>query len=137
MNAARAHPGFMAWEKSPPWMIELFGACLPDGPGLERRRMFGYPAAFVNGNMFAGLFGEVAFARLPPGERAALEAEYGARSFEPMPGRQMHTYLVFPDEVLEDEALFARLLGQAYAFTAAMPPKVKKPRKTAGKTSGA
>jgi hypothetical protein len=119
----------MAWEKSPQWLIDLFGASLPERPGLERRKMFGYPAAFANGNMFAGLFGEVAFARLPPGERAELEAEYGAVSFEPMPGRQMRTYLVFPDAVLEDEALFARLLDQAYAFTAAMPPKVKKPRK--------
>ena len=119
----------MAWEKSPPWLIELFAVSLPDRPGLERRKMFGYPAAFANGNMFAGLFGEVAFARLPPGERADLEAEYGAVVFEPVPGRQMRTYLVFPEAVLEDEALFVRLLDQAYAFTAAMPPKVKRPRK--------
>ncbi|WP_293680281.1 TfoX/Sxy family protein [uncultured Phenylobacterium sp.] len=119
----------MAWEKSPPWLVELFAASLPERPGLERRRMFGYPVAFANGNMFAGLFGEVVFARLPPGERAGLEAEYGAVSFEPMPGRPMRAYVVIPESVLEDEALLARLLDQAYAFTAAMPPKVRKPRK--------
>ena len=117
----------MAWDKSPPWLIELFAVSLPDRPGVERRRMFGYPVAFANGNMFAGLFGEVAFARLPPGERAELEAAYGAVVFEPAPGRPMRAYLVFPDAVLEDEALFARLLDQAYAFTTALPPKTKKP----------
>ena len=120
----------MAWEKSPQWMVELFAACLPERPGLERRRMFGCPAAFANGNMFAGVFQDVVFARLPPAEREALEAEHGVRHFEPVEGRPMRTYAVFPDEILEDEGEFARLLDAAYAFTAVMPPKVKKPRKT-------
>lgn len=122
----------MAWEKSPQWMIDLFAACLPERPGLERRRMFGCPAAFANGNMFAGVFQDVIFARLPPGERADLDAEYGVRHFEPVPGRPMRNYLVFPEEVLEDEARFARLLDQAYAFTAALPPKVRGPPKVKG-----
>jgi len=118
----------MAWEKSPPWLIELFAASLPERPGLERRKMFGYPAAFVNGNLFAGLFRDIVFARLPPGEWADLQAEFGARNFEPMPGRPMRSYLVFPDEILEDEARLAALLGSAYAFAAALPAKVRKPR---------
>jgi hypothetical protein len=118
----------MAWEKSPQWLIELFAASLPDRPGVERRKMFGYPAAFVNGNMFAGLFQDIAFARMPPDEWAALQAEFGVRNFEPMPGRPMRAYLVFPDEVLEDEARFAALLEAACGFAAGLPPKVPKPR---------
>jgi hypothetical protein len=117
----------MAWTKASQGMIDLFDACLPDGPGLERRKMFGYPCAFVNGNMCAGLLQDIAFARLPPGLRAELDAEFGVRHFEPMPGRPMKAYVVMPEEVLEDEERFTQVLGAAYAFTSALPPKEKKP----------
>jgi TfoX/Sxy family transcriptional regulator of competence genes len=119
----------MAWTKAPQSLIDLFDACLPQGPGLERRRMFGQPCAFVNGNMFAGLLQDVAFARLPPGLHAELDAEFGVRHFEPMPGRPMRAYVVLPEEVLDDEGRYAEILQGAYAFTAALPPKAKKPRK--------
>ena len=105
----------MAWTKPSQGMVDLFDACLPEGPVLERRRMFGQPCAFVNGNMFAGLLQEIAFARLPPSLHAALDAEFGVR--------------LLPEEVLEDEYRFAEVLQAAYAFTSAMPPKQKKPRK--------
>lgn len=119
----------MAWTKAPQGMVDLFHACLPEGPGLERRRMFGQPCAFVNGNMFAGLLQEVAFVRLHPTLHAALDAEFGVHHFEPMPGRPMRAYVVLPDAVLEDEGRYSELLQAAYAFTSAMPPKDKKPRK--------
>ena len=120
----------MAWTKSPQGLIDLFAACLPEAPGLERRKMFGYPAAFVNGHMVAGLFQDVAFVRLPPVARAELAAEFGERHFEPMPGRPMRAYVALPDEVIEDEDRYASLLAAACAFAAALPPKEKKPRKT-------
>jgi TfoX/Sxy family transcriptional regulator of competence genes len=125
-----AQGGPMAWEKAPQWLVELFGASLPDGPGLERRKMFGYPAAFANGHMFAGVFEDVVFARLPPRERSGLEAAHGVRHFEPMPGRPMTAYCVLPDEALEDERELQRLLAAAYSAAAAMPPKQKKPRRS-------
>ena len=119
----------MAWTKSPKGLADLFTVCLPERPGLERRQMFGYPSAFVNGNMFAGLFQDVAFARLPPGLRDALDAEYGVRHFEPRPGRPMRAYTGLPEERVEDEARYAEVLQAAYAFAAALPPKAKKARK--------
>lgn len=119
----------MAWSKSPQWLVELFGVSLPDRAGVTRRQMFGYPAAFVNGNMFAGLFEDSCIARLPPHVRAALDAEHGVRDFEPMPGRPMRAYAVLPDAVLEDEAKLAQLLASACDFAAGLPPKVPKPRK--------
>ena len=127
----------MAWEKAPQWLVELFGASLPEGRGFERRKMFGYPAAFANGHMFAGVVQDIVFARLPPRERAELEAEHGVRHFEPMPGRPMTAYYVFPDAILEDEAELARLLAAAYAAAAAMPPKEKKPRPAKAKSPSA
>jgi hypothetical protein len=116
----------MAWERSPQGLIDLFVASLPETPGLERRTMFGCPVALVNGHMVAGLLQGVAFMRLPPGLRAEVEAEFGARHFEPMPGRPMKTYVALPDEVLEDEDRYAALLAAACAFASALPPKAKK-----------
>ena len=119
----------MAWTKPSQGMIDLFDASLPDGPGLERRKMFGQPCAFVNGNMFAGLLQDIAFARLPPGLHGELDDAFGVRCFEPMPGRPMKAYVALPDAVLEDEARYAAILQAAYAFTLAMPAKVKAARK--------
>jgi hypothetical protein len=106
----------MAWTKSPKSLVDLFELSLPEAPGLQRRKMFGYPVAFVNGNMCAGLF------QLS----AELVADHGARPFEPMPGRPMRAYLTLPEEVVEDEARLADLLGAACAFTAGLPPKASK-----------
>ncbi len=49
------------WEKSPQALVQLFDRVLPESPNVERRKMFGYPCAFVNGNMFAGLFAKQMF----------------------------------------------------------------------------
>jgi len=43
------------WRKSPDDLIALFYAALPEDPRVERRKMFGYPCAFVGGNLFSGL----------------------------------------------------------------------------------
>ena len=39
----------MAWRKSPQHMIDLFDEAVPKDSRIERRKMFGYPAAFLNG----------------------------------------------------------------------------------------
>jgi TfoX/Sxy family transcriptional regulator of competence genes len=51
--------------------------------------MFGYPAVFVNGNLFAGLHQENFILRLSEAHRTALCSQHGAQLFEPMPGRRM------------------------------------------------
>lgn len=119
----------MPWTKSPRGLIDRFAANLPPLPGLERRQMFGYPVACVNGHMCAGLFGDTAFVRLPPGLRRAIADEEGATPFEPVPGRPLLAYVTLPDAIVEDEAVFAGLLAAACAFTAALPPKLRRRRK--------
>ena len=37
--------------------VEFFRSTVPAEPGVEVRPMFGNLGAFVNGNMFSGLFG--------------------------------------------------------------------------------
>ena len=56
--------------------------------GVERRKMFGYPAAFTNGHLFTGLFASDWFVRLPDADLAELTAA-GGTPFEPMAGRRM------------------------------------------------
>ena len=116
----------MAWTKAPQALKELFAESLPDDPGVPARQMFGYPAAFVHGNMFAGVFGDGMFARLPPELRASLERDHAAKPFEPMAGRPMKDYLALPEAVIADEAALAGALSAAFRHTGALPPKVKK-----------
>ena len=70
------------WSKSPPALVEVFEAVFPGSPAVARQ-MFGYPAGFVNGNMFMGLHQENMVLRLPDGPRAELLAIEGAATFEP------------------------------------------------------
>ena len=119
----------MTWTKAPQALVELFAESLPDDARIERRRMFGYPVAFVNGNLFAGLFGDSVFARMPPERWEALEREHGANALEPMPGRISRRYLGLPDAIVADEGALAEALAAAFVFTVALPPKVKKPPK--------
>jgi len=116
----------MAWTKAPQGLMDLFDESLPDAPGLVRRKMFGYPCAFVHGHMMAGVFGEGMFARLSAELRAELERDHGAKPFEPMAGKPMKDYLGLPDDILADEERLAQVLQAAYRATAALPPKPEK-----------
>jgi TfoX/Sxy family transcriptional regulator of competence genes len=117
----------MAWIKAPQGLIDLFDESLPDDPRLQRRKMFGYPAVFVHGNMAAGLFQDRVFVRLSDADRAALPR--GGDYFEPMPGRPMKAYAVIPDEVVADEERLAEVLGRAVTFTGTLPPKKTEPKR--------
>src|SRR5579859_624556 len=87
------------WRKSPQQLIDTFEAIVP-GPPVTPRKMFGYPAAFVNGNMFIGLFQEDMILRLPEAERTELLKVAGAKIFEPMPGRLSREYIAVPPALL-------------------------------------
>lgn len=78
----------MKFEKAPPWLVEFFAAQM-EGVPADTRKMFGYPCAFVNGQMFTGLFGSTMIVRLPEEGRAELLAIEGAKGFDPMGGRPM------------------------------------------------
>jgi TfoX/Sxy family transcriptional regulator of competence genes len=112
----------MAWRKSSPELIARFAAALPDDPACERRTMFGYPAAFVNGNMFTSLHQERMIVRLDADDRAALQRA-GGQPFAPTPGRVMREYLALPDQVLADARRLRRWVGKAFAFAGSLPPK--------------
>jgi len=73
-----------------------FESVLPKDPRVSTRPMFGQVAAFVNGNMFMGLFGDDLFVRLSDTDQKLLLKEKGASPFTPMEGRPMKGYVVTP-----------------------------------------
>jgi TfoX/Sxy family transcriptional regulator of competence genes len=116
----------MAWRKSPPELERAFDGALPHGDRVERRKMFGYPAALVNGNMFAGLHQDDVLVRLPEAERKALLAS-GGRNFEPMPGRVMKNYLLLPEA--SGGRTLSLWLQKAFDHTSQLPAKVRRAAK--------
>ena len=95
---------------------------------VDYRPMFGCPAYFTGGNLFAGVWQDTVMLRLPEDERAAVAAS-GGRPFEPMPGRTMKEYVALPPAMVADPAEAAGWVRKAAAYAASLPPKVKKPRK--------
>jgi TfoX/Sxy family transcriptional regulator of competence genes len=115
------------WKKSPPELVSAFDALMVRCKKAERRSMFGYPAAFVNGNMFAGLHEDRLVLRLD--DDSAEEArEHGARDFEPMPGRAMKGWVAVPRAMVEDE-LIRGWLDQAFRHASRMPAKKARARR--------
>jgi TfoX/Sxy family transcriptional regulator of competence genes len=125
----------MKWRKSSPKLIETFEGVAP-GPPAVHREMFGYPAAFVNGNMFMGLFQEEMFLRLPQELRTKLAKTEGWKRFEPMPGRPMGEYMVVPESLLSREDNLRAWVAKALLYGESLKPKAKsKPKaKTTSKT---
>jgi TfoX/Sxy family transcriptional regulator of competence genes len=110
----------MAWKKAPQWLVEKFSAVVP--PGIERRAMFGYPAAFVQGNMAFGLFEEHLVMRVAEPDLLDLRNQ-GATAFEPMAGRPMKGWVTVPDAVVKDEVELKRWVLRALTFAAGLPAK--------------
>jgi TfoX/Sxy family transcriptional regulator of competence genes len=107
-------------------MVEVFQSVAPGGPDAVQRKMFGAPAAFVNGNMFMGLFGDELNIRLSPEARQEALAA-GAMPFTPM-GRPFKEYVVLSPAMVRDPAQLRAWVARAYADTSALPPKeAKKP----------
>lgn len=113
----------MKWRKSPPELIALFEEVLP-GPPAVPRKMFGYPAAFVNGNLFMSLFQEQMILRLPEELRTKLMTD-GWNRFEPMPGRPMGEYLAVPDQILGRDKELRQWVAKALTYGASLKPKAK------------
>ena len=111
-------PASAAWTKA-------FEAATADVAGIERRKMFGYPAAFVKGKMAAGLHSSGLVLRLNEADSKKL-LEEGGTPFEPMPGRTMGGFVVAPASMAARKAELKRWLQRSYEFAASLPAKKKK-----------
>jgi outer membrane biosynthesis protein TonB len=117
----------MAWRKSPQALVALFDAAVvPADARIERRSMFGYPAAFLNGHLLAGLHQEDLVLKLAEADRAQMLAlEQGVR-WTPMPGRPMREFLALSAAVIADRARLDDWVARAVAYVGGLPPKAGK-----------
>ncbi len=115
------------FEKSPPELVERFSVVLDrvGTPETTRRPMFGYPCAWIGGNMATGLFAGSWWVRLPPERLAEVLASGAARIMEIMPGRPMKGYVALPDDAVADDAQIDAWVREAIDYTATLPPKTK------------
>jgi len=101
---------------------DFFRSVVPDAPGVEVKPMFGNLGAFVNGNMFLGLFGSQVGVKLSDDDRAELAAA-GGGPFGPEE-RPMGGYLTLPSSYTVEQAL--AWTEKAVAHIGSLPPKKKK-----------
>jgi TfoX/Sxy family transcriptional regulator of competence genes len=133
-KTARTMPKFHA---PPADLVTRFQDATHKLKDAEHRKMFGFPAVFVHGNMFASLFNDSLILRLSPAEREAL-ATIGGSPFEPMPGRPMREYLAVPDKIIMSPEELTGWLIKARAYAAGLTSQAKTPsRKTPAKRKSA
>jgi TfoX/Sxy family transcriptional regulator of competence genes len=107
---------------------DRFRALVPERPDVAVKPMFGNLGAFVNGNMFAGLFGAAVGVKLSKDDLAELEAVEGSAPFGPAE-RPMGGYLALPQEWVEKPELGEPWVERALAHVSTLPAKVSKPKK--------
>jgi TfoX/Sxy family transcriptional regulator of competence genes len=99
-----------------------FRALVPEDPRVEVKPMFGNLGAFVNGNMFMGLFGPQIGLKLDDaGRRTLLDAGGGPFGHEERP---MGGYVTLPPDFSDAQA--EAWVATSMAEVAALPPKQKK-----------
>jgi TfoX/Sxy family transcriptional regulator of competence genes len=106
---------------------QFFTSLIPDDPAVEVKPMFGNLGAFVNGNMFAGLFGPAVGVRLDDAGRDELAAIDGAGPFGPAE-RPMGGYTSLPAPWRSSPELAAAWVDRALTHVRTLPPKAAKKR---------
>jgi hypothetical protein len=106
---------------------QRFRDIVPEGAGIEVKPMFGNLGAFVNGNMFMGLFGSDIGVKLPDDQLHELRAQPGSGPFGPSE-RPMSGYATLP--AAWSTRKVAPWIDKALAHVSALPPKVAKKRAT-------
>jgi len=105
---------------------DAFRSLLPKDAAVTARPMFGNLAAFVNGNMFTGLFGDDLFVRTSEDDRERLLKKGGA-DFAPMPGRTMKGYVTLPPGWAKRADATRAEVARSLDLARALPPKTPKP----------
>src|SRR5215469_1819642 len=114
----------MKWHKPSEELVQIFSEVTP-GPPATPRKMFGFPAAFVNGNMFMGLFQDEMILRLPEEARRELVGTHGGKPFEPMPGRPMKEYVSISSALMKNRKELEAWVGRALEYGSSLKPKLK------------
>jgi TfoX/Sxy family transcriptional regulator of competence genes len=113
--------------KADPDAVQFFKTIVPKDPRVTIKPMFGNLSAFVNGNMFMGVYGDELFVRLSETQQGELLKHKGAGPFEVMPGRVMSGYIIMPKTWREGQNdTLRKWITTSLEFAAKLPPKKKK-----------
>lgn len=105
---------------------DAFRHLIPHARGVEIKAMFGNLGAFVNGNMFAGLFGSALDVRLiSDADRSELAALEGAGPFGPSE-RPMGGYVALPPDWSRQPIVTTAWIERALAQVGSLPAKSRK-----------
>ena len=110
--------------KPSPADMDRFRSAVPDDPRVTVKPMFGNLGAFVNGNMFMGLFGADIGIKLAPADAETLGAVDGAGPFGPAE-RPMSGWVTLPPDTI-GQSDGERWIGRALDHVAGLPPKKAK-----------
>lgn len=117
---------------------ERFRRIVPDQPDVVVKPMFGNLGAFVNGNMFAGLFGSTIGVKLSDADRELLESSERTVPFGPAE-RPMGGYTGLPEVWNEegdgDDTRARAWAEKALEYVATLP--AKEPKARSSKTAAA
>jgi TfoX/Sxy family transcriptional regulator of competence genes len=105
---------------------EFLRSILPNDPRITIRPMFGNISAFINGNMFTGLFGNDLFVRLSEESRRELLETKGASLLEPMKGKPMKEYVVIPKAWRNQHETVRIWVTRSLDWASKLPPKKTK-----------
>ena len=113
------------WQKPSEQTISIYQNIVSRLDGVEKRTMFGCPCAFVNGNMFFGVYQDQLFLRMSDEQREQLNQIMPIKSFSPM-GKVMKAYIAVPGEIMNEQEKLLTLVQNALDIAQVLPPK--KPR---------
>ena len=106
--------------------VDLFQSLVPKDDRVTVRPMFGNISAFVNGNMFFGIFGTDLFLRLSIEDQKELLKNKGASMLEPMKGKLMKDYVVVPGTWRDRPETLSSWISKALQWSGKLPPKKPK-----------
>ena len=108
----------------------MFLAALPKDPRIVTLAMFGGIAGLVKGNMFGGLFGRSAIAKLDEPDYAEAMKLDGSEPFDPMGrGHVMSNTVLLAESVMDDPTELRDWMRKAFTYALTLPAKKKKAAK--------
>ena len=117
------------WKRAPEEVKEILATAVSKIE-CTRKIMFGYPAYFINNNMFTGVYQDSIIIRLDAASQERLLSSYQKiKRFEPMKGRIMKEYLELPKSVYSDKTILKKLVTASYEYASSLPAKSIKKQK--------
>lgn len=113
----------MAWQKPSEDLVDFFNKVVPDLPGIEKKKMFGHPAAFINNNMFIGLNGERMTIKLSDNDREEFLKLDGTKIFECTPGKTWNQYVEIPECMYDDIHILKDWIERSFDYVSGLPCK--------------